>query len=72
MNLFDTSVLLDIATADPIWLAWSEMQFCSAATQGPILVNPIIYAESEHLTLVTRDAARYGTYFPTVTLITPP
>ncbi len=133
MNLFDTSVLLDIATADPIWLAWSEMQFRSAATQGPILVNPIIYAElapafasvakldewldpaifrrlplpyaagwiasqaflkcrrgggtktsplpdffigahaeSEHLTLVTRDAARYGTYFPTVTLITPP
>ena len=72
MNLFDTSVLLDIATADPTWLAWSEMQFRSAATQGPILVNPIIYAESEHLTLVTRDAARYGTYFPTVTLITPP
>lgn len=80
MNLFDTSVLLDIATADPIWLAWSEMQ-SRIATQGPILVNPIIYAElapafahaeSEHLTLVTRDAARYGTYFPTVTLITPP
>jgi predicted nucleic acid-binding protein len=45
VNLFDTSVLLDIATADPIWLAWSEMQFRSAATQGPILVNPIIYAE---------------------------
>jgi predicted nucleic acid-binding protein len=43
--LFDTNVLLDIATADPVWLAWSENQFRTAAAQGPILVNPIIYAE---------------------------
>jgi hypothetical protein len=34
--LFDTNVLLDIATADPIWLPWSEKQFRSAAAQGPI------------------------------------
>ena len=47
MNLFDTNILLDIATADPIWLAWSEMQFRTAAAQGPILINPIIYAELE-------------------------
>ena len=45
MILFDTNVLLDIATADPVWLAWSEKQFRSAAAQGPILINPIIYAE---------------------------
>ena len=25
--LFDTNVLLDIATADPVWLPWSEHQF---------------------------------------------
>ena len=43
--LFDTNVLLDIATADPIWLSWSENQFRTAAAQGPILINPIIYAE---------------------------
>jgi predicted nucleic acid-binding protein len=43
--LFDTNVLLDIATADPVWLAWSEGQFRTAAAQGPILINPIIYAE---------------------------
>jgi predicted nucleic acid-binding protein len=43
--LFDASVLLDIATADPTWLAWSEGQFRAAAAQGPILLNPIIYAE---------------------------
>ena len=29
-------------------------------------------AEIESLTLVTRDAARYRTYFPTVSLIAPP
>src|SRR5688572_5075676 len=40
--LFDSNVLLDIATADPNWLAWSEGQFRSAAAQGPILTNPII------------------------------
>ena len=132
MNLFDTNVLLDIATADPTWLAWSESQLRIAAAQGPILINPIIYAELapafgsegdlnrwldpgvfkrlplpyaagwiaaqafinyrknggakssplpdfyigahaevENLKLVTRDAARYRTYFPKVTLIAP-
>jgi predicted nucleic acid-binding protein len=45
MTLFDTNVLLDIATADPAWLSWSEREFRSAAAQGPILINPIIYAE---------------------------
>lgn len=43
--LFDTNVLLDIATADPVWLPWSEEQFRAAAAQGPIFINPIIYAE---------------------------
>ena len=130
--LLNTNVLLDIATADPTWLAWSEGQFRAAAVQEPILINPINYAElapafatqadldrwldpavfqrlplpytagwlaaqafvkyrraggtknsplpdfyigahaeAEGLTLVTRDAARYRTYFPSVTLIAP-
>jgi predicted nucleic acid-binding protein len=43
--LFDTSVLLDIATADPVWLSWSETELRTAAAKGPILINPIIYAE---------------------------
>jgi hypothetical protein len=45
MILFDTNVLLDIATADRVWLAWSEHEFRRATTQGPIPINPIIYAE---------------------------
>jgi hypothetical protein len=132
VNLFDTNVLLDIATADPGWLAWSEAQFRLAAAQGPIFINPIIYAELapafpsaadldrwldpaifqrlplpygagwlaaqaflkyrrgggtktsplpdfyigaqaeiEQRTLVTRDAARYRSYFPNVRIIAP-
>jgi predicted nucleic acid-binding protein len=131
-RVLDTNVLLDIATADPTWLAWSEGQFRAAAALGPILINPIIYAELapafatqadldqwldpavfqrlplpysagwlaaqafikyrraggtknsplpdfyigahsdiEGLTLVTRDGARYRTYFPGVTIICP-
>ena len=132
MTLFDTNVLLDIATADPLWLPWSEQEFRAAAVQGPIPINPIIYAELapafasaadldrwldpavfqrlplpyaagwiaaqafvkyrriggtktsplpdfyigahaevEGHTLVTRDAARYRTYFPNVTVVAP-
>ena len=132
MTLFDTNVLLDIATADPVWLAWSEHQLRQAATQGLIPINPIIYAELapafasaadldrwldpsvfqrlplpyeagwlasqaflkyrrsggtkttplpdfyigaqaeiERRTLITRDAARYQTYFPNVRIIAP-
>ena len=43
--LLDTNVLLDIATADPVWLNWSENQLRTAAAQGSIFINPIIYAE---------------------------
>ncbi len=132
MILFDTNVLLDIATADTAWLAWSEEEFRRAAAKGPIPINPIIYAELapafataadldrwldpevfqrlslpysagwlasqaflkyrrsggtkmspmpdfyigahaevEGYTLVTRDVARYRTYFPNINLITP-
>ena len=43
--LLDANVLLDIATADVTWLPWSEGQFRAVAAHGPILINPIIYAE---------------------------
>jgi predicted nucleic acid-binding protein len=128
----DTNVLLDLVTQDPNWRPWSEKQIRTAESEGPIMLNPIIYAElaaafatqedlddwlrppyfkrlplpyeagyrasqafleyrraggarpsplpdfyigahAEHagLTLVTRDAARYRTYFPKLKLITP-
>ena len=44
-RLFDTSVLLDIRTADATWVGWSEGQLRAAGRLGPVLLNPIIYAE---------------------------
>jgi len=43
--LFDTNVLIDIATSDPKWKAWSSEQIRIATQSGKILINPIIYAE---------------------------
>jgi predicted nucleic acid-binding protein len=131
-TLIDTNVLLDVLTDDPLWLSWSLASLAAAAEAGPLLINPIIYAEVsirfsrvedlddalpphdyrraplpwaaaflagkafldyrrnsgsrsstlpdffigahaavDELTLLTRDATRYRTYFPTVRLIAP-
>ncbi|NUM55732.1 MAG: type II toxin-antitoxin system VapC family toxin [Candidatus Hydrogenedentes bacterium] len=43
--LFDTNVLLDIATLDTTWSAWSEGQLRRFVAQGAIAINPIVYAE---------------------------
>ena len=56
--LFDTDVLLDIATADATWLGWSEGQFRAAAAQGPILINPIVYASRLRYAVRSRPMAR--------------
>lgn len=132
MTLVDTNVLLDVATSDPKWAAWSLRQLDAAAIRGPILINAVIYAEFSigyarveevdkvldgvglklveaprpalflagkafqryraqggprgsvlpdffigahaavaQLLLLTRDARRYKTYFPSVELIAP-
>lgn len=132
MILVDTNVLLDLATSDPVWKGWSLAQLKRAALEGPIVINPVIYAElaarystiraledfiavldadfleipksalfqagkafqryrkqggtktgvlsdffiGAHVAvaampLLTRDRARYATYFPTVHLIAP-
>lgn len=131
-TLVDTCVLLDVATGDPVWSDWSAQALASAVRRGPVLVNPIVYAEVSigferiedlddalppdifrreplpyvagflaakafltyrrrggskalplpdffigahaavaELALLTRDARRFRTYFPTVRLIAP-
>jgi predicted nucleic acid-binding protein len=45
MTLVDTNVLLDIATNDLIWAAWSLQQLDAAAIRGPVLINAVVYAE---------------------------
>ncbi|WP_407051826.1 type II toxin-antitoxin system VapC family toxin [Methyloraptor flagellatus] len=45
MTLVDTSVLLDLAQSDPVWADWSQRQLEVVAVRGPLLLNPIVYAE---------------------------
>ena len=131
-TLVDANVLLDVLTEDPRWLNWSANKLAEAADIGPLLVNPVIYAEVsvrftriedleealpatdflrspvpweaaflagkafvgyrrrggertrplpdffigaraavEGHSLLTRDARRYRTYFPSVALVAP-
>lgn len=131
--LVDSSVLLDVVTEDPAWFEWSSSALARCAEEGPLAVNPLIYAEVsigferieeldevldsagflrlalpweaaflagrcflryrrrggtrsstlpdfyigahalvEGHTLLTRDSARYRTYFPRLTLVSPP
>lgn len=43
--LVDANVLLDILTADPLWLARSSAELRRAKAGGEMLVNPMICAE---------------------------
>lgn len=45
MILVDSNVLLDVLTRTPGWAEWSLKQLNDAATQGPIVINDVIYAE---------------------------
>src|SRR3954452_16244192 len=44
-TLVDSNVLLDIITEDETWLEWSSRALAGAADDGPLFINPIIYAE---------------------------
>ena len=43
--LVDSSVILDVATRDPHWFAWSSAMLSEYANQGALCINPIIYTE---------------------------
>jgi len=62
MVLVDTNVLLDVATRDPQWFAWSSAQLTPLINARQAAINPVIYAEL---------ASCYRTYFPSVKLLAP-
>jgi predicted nucleic acid-binding protein len=64
-TLVDSNVLLDVARDDPVWAGWSEDALAWAADEGPLLINPIIYAEvsASYETVEEVDAALDGTVF---------
>jgi len=45
MVFVDSNVILDLITADPLWQAWSEEQLSRWFDRGPVMINPIVYAE---------------------------
>jgi len=44
-TLVDSNVLLDITTDDPTWANWSASALANALDRGPVVINPIVYAE---------------------------
>jgi predicted nucleic acid-binding protein len=44
-TLVDANVLLDVLTEDPKWYDWSAAALADAADHGPLVVNPVVYAE---------------------------
>jgi len=45
MVIVDTNVLLDVATRDPLWFAWSSAQLALVINAGHAAINPVIYSE---------------------------
>jgi len=44
-TLVDSNVLLDILTEDPEWLDWSASRAGWQADAGPLIIQPLVYAE---------------------------
>lgn len=44
-TLVDSNVLFDILSDDAEWTDWSAAMLTAAANRGPIIINPIVYAE---------------------------
>ena len=43
--LVDSNVLLDVATDDPTWGAWSSAALERTADEASLVINPLVYAE---------------------------
>jgi predicted nucleic acid-binding protein len=64
-TLVDTNVLLDLLDQDEEWIDWSAAMLSRAAREGPLIINPLIYAETSVTfnSLEELDAALPSEYF---------
>src|SRR3982751_1980479 len=44
-TLVDSNVLIDVLSQDANWAAWSSEALAQFASEGPLVINGIIYAE---------------------------
>jgi predicted nucleic acid-binding protein len=44
-TMVDSNVLLDVLTDDPAWADWSGEMIAVSMDDGPLVINPIVYAE---------------------------
>ncbi len=44
-TLVDSNVILDVFTEDAAWLDWSAAMLERAVAEGPVIINPLVYAE---------------------------
>jgi predicted nucleic acid-binding protein len=58
-TLVDSNVILDVASQDDEWLDWSGAMLTAAAERGPVVINPVVYAEvsTRYATIESLDAA---------------
>jgi predicted nucleic acid-binding protein len=59
MVLADSNILLDVITENPDWGAWAQTALNQWGQRGPLLINPVIYAElaPEYPAIEELDAA---------------
>jgi predicted nucleic acid-binding protein len=47
-TLVDSNVLIDILSEDSAWAGWSSEALGRLGSEGPLVINPVIYAEVSH------------------------
>lgn len=64
-TLVDSNVILDVLTEDADWLGWSADALATQADAGPLVINPLIYAEvaARFDSIEDLDAALPDEYF---------
>ncbi|HWJ42605.1 MAG TPA: type II toxin-antitoxin system VapC family toxin [Solirubrobacterales bacterium] len=47
-TLVDSNVLIDVFSQDVAWAEWSSRALADLGSEGPLVINPVIYAEVSH------------------------